>query len=100
MKYRRLAVFAILGVADACGLAQLSHEGGVHIVPTVTVCDIVNNPLQFKDMMVQVRAQVWPVFPGHFGQFWMNQASAQFDMVCHFLPARYLGTTYLAQSAF
>jgi hypothetical protein len=98
MGCRGFAVVVALGMA-AVGVAQSSHEGGVQRVPTVTVCDIVNNPLQFKGMMVRVRAQVWPVSPGHYGQYWMNQSSAQFDKVCRFLPARYLGTTYLAQNA-
>jgi len=86
-------------MAMPCAFAQSSPKGAVDSIPVVSVCDIVNNPLQFKGKLVQVRAQVWPVSPGHYGQYWMNQSSAEFDKVCRFLPARYLGTTYLAQSA-
>jgi hypothetical protein len=100
MGCRGFVVVVALAMAVRCAFAQSLHEGRVHIVPTVTVCDIVNNPLQFKGMVVRVRAQVWPMSPGHYGQFWMNQSSAQFDKVCRFLPARYLGATYLAQNAF
>lgn len=97
MKYCGFVVVVILGMAIHCVCAQSAAKGGVDAIPVVTVCDIDNNPLQFKDKLVRVRGQVLSGLGSK--QFWINQPS--FGKVCRFLPASFQGPASLgAGSAF
>jgi hypothetical protein len=96
MKHLGFAVIVFLGVASTCVFAQLSAKGVVDPIPVVTVCDIVNNPLRFKDKLIRVRGQILTNV-GTGEQFWINQPS--FSKVCRFLPAKFQGPTNLAASS-
>jgi hypothetical protein len=93
MGCRGIVVVVVLGIVMPCALAQSSPKGAVELVPVVTVCDIVNNPGQFKDKTVRVRGQIWADMQRR-DQFWVNQAS--FGKVCRSLPAKLRGPTDLA----
>jgi hypothetical protein len=97
MECRRFVVVVILGMAISCACAQSAAKDGVDAIPVVTVCDIDNNPLQFKDKLVRVRGQVLSGLGSK--QFWVNQPS--FGKICRFLPAKFQGPVSLgAGSAF
>jgi len=93
MGYRGFVVVVALGIAIHCAFAQSSPKSAVDLIPVVTVCDIVNNPGQFKDKLVRVRGQIWSDLQNR-NQFWVNQAS--FGKVCRSLPAKLQGPTPLA----
>jgi hypothetical protein len=93
MGCRGFVAVVALGMAVGCAFAQSSHEGVVDSIPAVTVCDIVNNPLQFKDRLVVVRGKIWSDLQKR-DEFRVNQAS--FGKVCRSLPAKFRGPTDLA----
>jgi hypothetical protein len=94
MKWGVSGVVLLVGMMSVCAIAQPAPKCAMQ----VTICDIVNHPLQFKGKLVQVRAQVWSdIYHDH--QFWMNEASVDFEKVCYFLPAKFTAGTGLAGSA-
>jgi hypothetical protein len=93
MGCRGLFAVVVLGMALRCSVAQSSPKGAVDSIPVVTVCDIVNNPGQFKGKLVMVRGQIWSDLQKR-DQFWVNQAS--FGKVCRSLRAKLRGPTDLA----
>jgi hypothetical protein len=95
MGCRGFVVVVALGMAACCAFAQSSPKGVVELIPVVSVCDIVNNPLQFKDKLVVVRGQIWSDLQKR-DEFRVNQAS--FGKVCRSLPAKIQGPTDLAGS--
>jgi hypothetical protein len=93
MGCRGFVVVVVLGMAIRCAFAQSLSTSSAELIPVVTVCDIVNNPGQFKDKLVMVRGQIWSDMQNR-DQFWVNQAS--FGKVCRSLPAKIQGPTDLA----
>jgi hypothetical protein len=97
MKRRAPSIALMIGLIGVGSFAQSFAEKAVQ----ATVCDIVNNPLQFKGRLVQVRAQVWPDIHD-YDQIWMNESpvsSMQVGKACRFLPAKFKTPTELAGSA-
>jgi hypothetical protein len=94
MKWCRLGAALIAGLVSVCAIGQPAPENAMQ----VTVCDIVNHPLQLKGKLVRVRAQVWSDIY-HENQFWMNEASRDFDKPCHFLRAKFKAGMGLGGSA-
>jgi hypothetical protein len=86
MKWCSAGVVMIAGIVSGCTMAQHAPKTAIQ----ATVCEIVNNPQEFRGKLVQVRAQ----FFDQQGQFWINEASLQFDKVCHFLAARFRPDTF------
>jgi hypothetical protein len=79
----------IIWMAAAGALAQSTS------VTQATVCDIVNNQLQFEGKLVQVRAQIRPdIYRDR--QFWINEVTMKSGKICDFLKARIIGPTSFA----
>ncbi len=93
MGCRGFVVVVAVGMAVRCAVAQSSPRGAAELIRVVTVCDIVNNPGQFKDMLVSVRGRIWSSLQNP-KQFWVNQAS--FGKVCRSLTAKLRGPDDLA----
>lgn len=89
MNWRKQCAILIIGMATIGALAQSAP------VKQATVCDIVNNPVQFEGKPVRVRAEVWSdMYDVH--KFWMNEVTMRSGKVCHFLPGRFSGPTWFA----
>ncbi len=88
MNWRKQCVILIIGMATIGALAQSAP------VMQATVCDIVNNPLQFEGKLVRVRAEAWSDTYND-RQFWMNEVTMRSGKVCQFLRARFSGQAYL-----
>ena len=83
--------FAILVI----GIATIGAPAQSTPITQATVCDIVNNPLQFEGKLVQVRAQIRSdIYRDR--QFWMNEVTMKSGNVCQFLKARINAPTSFA----
>jgi hypothetical protein len=89
MNCRKQFAILIIGMATIGAPAQSSP------VTQTTVCDIVNNPLQFEGKLVQVRAHIW-ADTNDVCKFWMNEVTMRSGKVCHFLEARINEPTWFA----
>ena len=89
MNCRKRFAILIIGMAAVDALAQPAP------VTQTTVCDLVNNPLQFEGKLVQVRAQIW-ADTDDVRRFWMNEVAMRSGKVCHFLEARINEPTWFA----
>ncbi|HMH15567.1 MAG TPA: hypothetical protein VK578_20875 [Edaphobacter sp.] len=86
MNCRKQFAILIIGIATVGALAQSTP------VTQTTVCDIVNNPLQFEGKLVQVRAHIW-ADTNDVRKFWMNEVTMRSGKVCRFLKTRIDGPT-------
>ena len=89
MNCRKKFAILIIGMATIGALAQSPP------VTQTTVCDIVNNPLQFEGKLVRVRAEIWSDI-SNVRQFWMNEVAMRSGRVCHFVQTRISGATRFA----
>ncbi len=104
MNWHRQVAILIFGTTALGGLAQSvpgKHLGALmqpEPVVQATVCDIVNNPLQFEGKLVRVRAEAWSD-TGHDHQSWMNEVTMRSGKVCQFLHAWFSEQAYLGGSS-
>ncbi|WP_353064621.1 hypothetical protein RBB77_02495 [Tunturibacter psychrotolerans] len=96
MGCRGFVIVVALGMAMPCAFAQSSPRGAVDSIPVVSVCDIVNNPLQFKGRLVVVRGQISTDLQQR-DEFRVNQPS--FGKACRSLSAKLQGPTDLAANS-
>ena len=89
MNWQRRVAILIIGMASVGVPAQSAP------VMQATVCDIVNNPLQFEGKTVRVRAEIWSDMYD-VSKFWMNEVTMRSGKVCQFLKARINGPTWFA----
>ena len=104
MKGCRQIAILIFGMMTTPGALAQSGPGmppgalmQPELVVQATVCDIVNNPVQFEGKPVRVRAWV-SLDIDHDHQFWMNEVTMRSGRVCQFLRTRFSGQASLGGS--